>query len=164
MSLTTCRKTYTDIPWAHRQHKHDGHCSLIHGHNWGISITFGCLEPDENGFVVDFGKLKSIKAWIEQSLDHACVLSSNDPYLEKLNSVGGKDVWKMYIVPNCSSEGISKHLFEVFDPIVREITSGRAFVIAVEVTEDSKNSASFSIPSYEIYNGELSYNVSRDQG
>jgi 6-pyruvoyltetrahydropterin/6-carboxytetrahydropterin synthase len=144
MSLITCRKTYTDIPWAHRQHKHDGHCSLIHGHNWGISITFGCREPDENGFVVDFGKLKYLKAWIEHNLDHACVLSSDDPYLEELSAVGGSKVWKMYVVPNCSSEGMAQYLYSVFDPIVRKATSNRAFVVAIEVTEDSKNSATFT--------------------
>ena len=62
----TCTKTYFDVPFAHRQHLHDGHCSFIHGHNWDIRVTFGCERTDENGFVVDFGKLKFLKAWIEE--------------------------------------------------------------------------------------------------
>src|SRR4051812_26092027 len=66
VSMLTCRKTYTDIPWAHRQHRHDGHCAYLHGHNWSITITFGCREPDENGFVLDFGKLKFLKHWIDE--------------------------------------------------------------------------------------------------
>jgi 6-pyruvoyltetrahydropterin/6-carboxytetrahydropterin synthase len=59
--MLTCKKTYFDVPFAHRQHLHDGHCSFVHGHNWDISITFACDKTDENGFVVDFGKLKFLK-------------------------------------------------------------------------------------------------------
>ena len=55
--MITCSKLYKDIPFAHRQHLHDGHCSQIHGHNWDIKLTFSCKELDAMGFVVDFGKL-----------------------------------------------------------------------------------------------------------
>ena len=67
--MLTCSKTYRDIPFAHRQHRHDGHCALIHGHNWAITLTFACRETDANGFVVDFGDLKYLKTWIAQNLD-----------------------------------------------------------------------------------------------
>jgi 6-pyruvoyltetrahydropterin/6-carboxytetrahydropterin synthase len=82
--MITCQKTYSDIPWAHRQHRHDGHCALIHGHNGSITLTFGCHAPDENGFVVDFGKLKFLQRWIDETLDHACVFSTEDPLREAL--------------------------------------------------------------------------------
>ena len=87
--MTTCKKIYTDIPWAHRQHRHDGHCAFIHGHNWSIAITFGATTLDENGFVVDFGKLKFLERWIDEHLDHACVFNADDPMKEKLLAVGG---------------------------------------------------------------------------
>ena len=82
--MITCRKTYADVPFAHRQHLHDGHCQLIHGHNWGITFTFGCHSPDANGFVVDFGGLKFLRAWLAQHLDHACVFNHDDPLRETL--------------------------------------------------------------------------------
>ena len=53
-------------------------------------------------------------------------------------------LFKVYILPNCASEGIAEHLYEIFDPMVRKLTNGRAWVAAVEVKEDSKNSACFS--------------------
>jgi len=143
--MITCKKTYSDIPWAHRQHLHDGHCALIHGHNWSITITFGCSEPDQNGFVVDFGKLKLLQDWISNHLDHACVFNEEDPMREALVKVGGHAVWKPYVVKNCSSEGMARHFFEVFNPLVEKSSNGRAFIIAVEVDEDSKNSASYTI-------------------
>jgi 6-pyruvoyltetrahydropterin/6-carboxytetrahydropterin synthase len=144
--MITCRKTYTDIPFAHRQHHHDGHCALIHGHNWAFTLTFGCHEPDANGFVVDFGRLKFIKAWIEQHLDHACVFNDSDPLREQIVSAC-PGAWKVYVVPSCSCEGLAQHLFAIFDHLVRQQTLHRAFVISVEVVEDSKNSATYVPPT-----------------
>jgi 6-pyruvoyltetrahydropterin/6-carboxytetrahydropterin synthase len=145
MSTLTCRKAYTDIPWAHRQHRHDGHCAFVHGHNWSIVVTFGCYQTDGNGFVVDFGKLKFLKHWIDEHLDHACVFNEDDPLREDLVAVGGRAVWKPYVVKNSSCEGMAEHLHGVFDVMVRKNSNGRAFVSAVEVIEDSKNSAAYAM-------------------
>ncbi len=77
--MFTCSKTYHDIPFAHRQHRHAGHCAFVHGHNWSFRFTFGAEEPDENGFVVDFGRVKFIRDWLAQHFDHACVFNRDDP-------------------------------------------------------------------------------------
>jgi 6-pyruvoyltetrahydropterin/6-carboxytetrahydropterin synthase len=147
--MFTCKKTYSDIPFAHRQHCHDGHCALIHGHNWNVTLEFGCREPDENGFVVDFGKLRFLREWMDEHLDHACLFNEDDPLRETIvQAVPG--VWKPYIVPRCSSEGIAKHLFTIFGPMVRERFEGRVFIVAVEVTEDSRNSARYSPGSEKL--------------
>lgn len=147
--MITCKKTYIDIPFAHRQHKHTGQCALIHGHNWTITLTFGCHEPDENGFVVDFGKLKYIRSWIDEHLDHACVFAEDDPVRDQLTTIGGPEVWKVFVVENCSCEGLARHLFDVFEPMVRAATEARAFLLSVEVGEDSKNAATFSVAAKE---------------
>jgi 6-pyruvoyltetrahydropterin/6-carboxytetrahydropterin synthase len=142
--VLTCKKSYRDIPFAHRQHCHDGHCSLIHGHNWAITLTFACSEVNPDGFVVDFGKLKYLKAWIDTHLDHACLFNENDPEKDALLSSMGH-LFKTYILPNCSSEGLAQHLYSVFDPMVRAETQNRAWIIEVEIEEDSKNSAAYRI-------------------
>ncbi len=148
--MITCRKTYSDIPFAHRQHLHDGHCSLVHGHNWAFTLTFGCHEADANGFVVDFGKLKFIKNWIEENLDHACVFNESDPLRKQI--VGAcPSAWKVYLVPSCSCEGLAQHLFKIFDETVRKQTESRAFLVSVEVVEDSKNSATYCAPQLPIH-------------
>lgn len=140
--MFTCKKTYRDIAFAHRQHLHAGHCSLIHGHNWGISLTFACRGLDNNGFVVDFGELKYLKLWIDENLDHACLFNQDDTSVEALlEQYDG--LFKAYLLPNCSCEGIAQHLHEIFDPMVRERTSGRAWITNIEIMEDSKNSATF---------------------
>ncbi len=139
-NMLTCTKTYTDIPFAHRQHHHDGHCAFIHGHNWSISITFGCHRTDENGFIVDFGKLKFLREWIDKHLDHACVLNEDDPIRDALVTAA-PGAWKIHLVKSCSCEGIAAHLYQIFNDMVKARTENRAFVLQVEVKEDAKNAA-----------------------
>lgn len=138
--MLTCSKTYFDIPFAHRQHLHDGHCAKIHGHNWDFSFTFGCHELSPEGFVVDFGKLDFIREWIYREFDHACVFNGEDPCREALIS-GVPSAWKVKVVDNCSSEGLAQYLFTQVDLLVRQTTKGRVFLTAVEVREDRRNSA-----------------------
>jgi 6-pyruvoyltetrahydropterin/6-carboxytetrahydropterin synthase len=140
--MFTCRKTYHDIPFAHRQHRHDGHCALVHGHNWSFTITFACRETDANGFVIDFGKLRYLRHWLENNLDHACVFNADDP-LREVIVAAAPEAFKVYVMDNCSSEGIARHLFDIWDPLVREASGGRAWIAAIEVEEDRRNAASF---------------------
>ena len=143
--MLTCSKTYRDIPFAHRQHRHDGHCAYLHGHNWTIRLRFACTEPDDNGFVVDFGKLKYIKDWIEENLDHACLFNEDDPVKERL-LLEHSGLFKPYILPDCSCEGIARHLHGIFNRMVQptEATQQRVHIDSVEIEEDSKNAATYS--------------------
>ena len=151
--MFTCEKTYSDIPFAHRQHRHDGHCAFIHGHNWSFTFTFGCRELDECGFVVDFGKLKDLRAWIDDTFDHACLFNEDDPMLDELvdqRAPDGRLLFKAYVIDQCSSEGIAKHIHEKANVLIREMSGGRAFVLSTRVTEDSRNSATYAPPLAEI--------------
>lgn len=139
--MITCSKIYTDIPFAHRQPNHDGHCAYIHGHNWSISLTFCATILDRNGFVIDFGKLGYIKGWIEENLDHACLLNENDPCLVEFKN---SKYFKILTVPDCSCEGLAAFLFNKFNGFVNEKEGGRVKITQVTITEDSKNLASYS--------------------
>lgn len=139
----TCRKIYRDIPFAHRQHRHDGHCALIHGHNWSFAFTFACREPDANGFVVDFGKLGALRSWIDRHFDHACVFNEDDPEREALVAVA-PGAWKTTVVSDCSCEGLARHLYAELNPVIHQETNGRAWIASVEVEEDSRNSACYT--------------------
>lgn len=148
----TCTKLYTDLPFAHRQPRHDGHCALIHGHNWGVEFEFAATELDECGFVIDFGKLKWLKEWINERFDHTLVLNGSDPYLHYLRSVldsqpgdrGVEPFAKIITVPDCSCEGLCQFLMDEVNKVVAENTNGRVRVIRVTVVEDSKNTATLT--------------------
>ena len=107
-----------------------------------IEVEFGCDKLDERGFVVDFGGLGFLKAWIAEHLDHACLFAKEDPLREQLL----KDYPKLFrplVIDSVSTEGIAKFLFETFDPMVRKETGGRAWVRQIILHEDTKNKASY---------------------
>ena len=95
---------------------------------------------------MDFGKLKPLREWIDQNLDHACVFNRDDPLLDemlKINDTASCQIYKPYIVDQCSSEGLAKHMFDVVNPMIREMTNARSFLLSVVVTEDTRNSATY---------------------
>ena len=142
--MLTCSKTYRDVPLSHRQPRHPGRCSRIHGHSWAITLTFAADEPDEHGFVVDFGELHYLADWIDENLDHATVAASDDPRLDELQALAESGLLKLHLVDNASCEGIARHLFETFAPMVASQTSGRASLVSIELHEDSRNSALYA--------------------
>lgn len=143
--MITCTKLYRDIPFAHRQPKHKGHCRFIHGHNWSFEFEFGANKLDECGFVIDFGGLQFIKDYLATLFDHALVLNADDPLLkcpEFRKALEQFDCYSNVIqVPDCSSEGLATLAFETIDKAVKAKTGGRVFLRSVRVYEDSKNFA-----------------------
>lgn len=138
----TIKKKYPDYPFAHRQHKHVGFCRYCHGHNWLFVIEIGCYDLDEQGFVLDFGKMKFIKNILDEAFDHTLVLSQNDEYLSLFQDLAKKNLAKLTIIPNdASAEGIASYVGEVIDSIIKIETSDRAYVKSIELFEDSKDSA-----------------------
>jgi 6-pyruvoyltetrahydropterin/6-carboxytetrahydropterin synthase len=48
----------------------DGHpCGRLHGHNYVVKVYLKG-DPDNNGFVQDYGELKPISDWIDSNMDH----------------------------------------------------------------------------------------------
>lgn len=45
-------------------------CSREHGHNYLVLVELASRELDEVGFVIDFGKLKPLKQYIDTTFDH----------------------------------------------------------------------------------------------
>ena len=142
--MLTCSKVYKDIPFAHRQPLHKGNCSKIHGHNWSIIIEFEAKELDANGFVVDFGNLKYIKAFIDEHLDHACLFSKEDSQVQDLSQSEFNDLFKILWVDNASCEGIAQFLFETFSQLVKEKEAGRVYIRSLKLYEDEKNFVSYA--------------------
>lgn len=155
--MYTCTKKFANFPFAHRQPAHPGHCRLIHGHNWAFVFTFGCkhLEPGTE-FVVDFGDLKWLKAWLEERFDHTLVLNQDDPMLEFLKNVLVNtfldpshtdqkcELAKITCVPNCGAEGLAAYLYREINCELFVRYQGRVFLHSVSVEEDEKNSAAYS--------------------
>lgn len=141
--MLSCSKTISDIPFAHRQHKHAGHCSQIHGHNWTFKFTFAAHKLDECGFVVDFGKLKFLRKYLEDTFDHALVLNWSDPALPHLQECLSGYA-RIIVVDDCSCEGLLDHLYPLLNGLVQKETDGRVYISRLEIEEDSRNSATLT--------------------
>lgn len=139
-----CSKTYLGVPFAHRQPKHEGHCRLIHGHNWGFKFTFGCSSRDDKGFVVDFGGLKFLREWLD-GLDHAFVVNEDDPELERFSELATLGLCRVVVVKDSSREGMARLAFQVADQHVQELTTGRVWVSEVVCTDGVDSSATYSV-------------------
>ena len=53
-----------------RQPNAHSHCKFLHGYSLQFKFTFSCDSLDERNWVVDFGGLKPLKAWLENTFDH----------------------------------------------------------------------------------------------
>jgi 6-pyruvoyltetrahydropterin/6-carboxytetrahydropterin synthase len=142
VSQLVCTKAYSGIPFAHRAPFHDGHCRLVHGHNWDFVFTFKSVTPDCNNFVFDFGKLKDLKAKLNE-LDHALIIAYNDPALETFFELEKDDLCKLVILPSTSCEGIAEYFLNVANDIANRNSSGRVKCIKCTVIEDENNSATY---------------------
>ncbi len=55
---------------AFRQWRAASHCNQVHGYALEFRVKFEADVLDERNWVVDFGNLKQIKAWLEEEFDH----------------------------------------------------------------------------------------------
>lgn len=159
--MHTVTKSYRDLPAAHRQPKHGGHCRLIHGHNWGFDITLTCQELDDCGFVIDVGAMHCIKHFLEDHFDHTLLLNDDDPAkAHLLNSIGlttggNQGYARIITLPNCGMEGLAQFVFGEVSKMIgddggklydRKQSTGQKRglrVVGVVCWEDQKNRAAF---------------------
>lgn len=134
-------KTFYGYPCAHRRWRHDGHCAHVHGYSRGFRVWFESKERTENGFVVDFGGLKPVKAWLAEHYDHTLLIDSDDPLLEHFEELARLGACRLVTYADVGMEGTAKFVYDWLDPWIRETTQGRAWVVSVEVFENEKNSA-----------------------
>ena len=111
------------------------HCHLLHGYSLAFTFTFGCDELDNKNWAVDFGGLKPLKAWLEDSFDHKVAVDSADPEMETLKALEEKGLAELRIFDGVGAEKFAEHAFNFADKLIREATDNRCYVIKVECAE-----------------------------
>ena len=143
----TSTKAFHNYPCAHRQWRHDGNCALIHGYSRSFHFVFACQERDRCGFVVDFGDLKWLKAFLDAHFDHTLLICSDDPLRPTFEGLDAAGACKLVILPyGVGMEDTAQALCEFADAGLREQTKGRAWVVSVEARENDKNSGIYVNP------------------
>jgi len=122
-------------------HANHSHCRFLHGYSLAFKFTFGCKELDERNWVVDFGGLKPVKAWLEETFDHKVVLDRQDPMLYKFAELENAGLAELTILDGVGVEKFAEHAFNKAQEIVNEMSNGRCWVVSCECAEHGANSA-----------------------
>ena len=141
MAQYTSTKRFIGYPCTHRQWKADSHCRFVHGYSREFYFEFACNELTKEEWVVDFGGLKEVKAWLSDMFDHTFLVAGDDPFLEDFKKLDSQGVIQMRVLPNAGMEGTAKFVYDKVNEMITSMTDKRAWVTKVEVRENEKNSA-----------------------
>lgn len=136
-------KRFTGFPCTHRQWKASSHCRYVHGYSREFYFEFEASSLTPEGWVVDFGGLKEVKAFLDQTFDHTFLVSQDDPAMEEFKELDKKGVIMMRVLPNPGMEGSAQYVYEEASKILKKLYGDRAWISLVEVRENDKNSAMF---------------------
>lgn len=70
-----------------RQWRADSHCRFLHGYALSFKFVFEADTLNDRNWVMDFGGLKSLKAWLVQNFDHKLVIAEDDPARERIEGL-----------------------------------------------------------------------------
>ena len=117
------------------------HCHLLHGYSLAFTFKFGCDELDNKNWAVDFGGLKPLKAWLEDSFDHKVAVDKRDPHLKDMIELEAKGLAEIRVFDGVGAEKFAEHAFNFADKLVREATNNRCYCVSAECAEHGANSA-----------------------
>jgi len=107
--MFTVTKTI-DFCYGHRLLHYDGKCRHLHGHNGRLEVDIALASLNERGMVQDFSEIKrTLKEWIDATLDHRLLLWKEDPLVPVLRERG--EVLVVLDV-NPTAENVAKMVFE----------------------------------------------------
>lgn len=92
-----------------RQPNADSHCRFIHGYGLRFRAVFECSHLDSNNWVMDFGGLKSYKAWLEDTFDHKLIVPRSDPAFVEINKVAMVGACDLRTLSEVGCEAFARH-------------------------------------------------------
>ena len=126
---------------AFRQWRAESHCRFMHGYSLEFEFVFGTHELDENNWVVDFGSLKNLEAWLRLNFDHKTLVASDDPMYSHFEGMHENGIIDMVTVEGTGCEMFAKIAMDYADEFIQKITENRCWVESVTVREHGANSA-----------------------
>ena len=126
---------------AFRQWRAVSHCRFMHGYSLEFEFVFGTHVLDENNWVVDFGSLKNLEAWLRLNFDHKTLVASDDPMYSYFEGMHEKGIIDMVTVEGTGCEMFAKIAMDYANEFIQKITEDRCWVESVTVREHGANSA-----------------------
>jgi 6-pyruvoyltetrahydropterin/6-carboxytetrahydropterin synthase len=115
----------------------------MHGYALAVRLEFAAQTLDDHGWVVDFGDLKQVKAWLVENYDHKTLVAADDPEMQWFEQSHAKGLIDLRVVQNIGCEAFAT---EIFDYVTKWLEScgygSRCRLHRVTVSEHAGNSAS----------------------
>ena len=125
-----------------RQWRSESHCRFLHGYALAVHFEFEADELDARNWVMDFGSLKPVKQWLEQTFDHKTLAAVDDPLLEHMRTMDDLGLIQLVVVPHVSCEAFAEHIFAwVSDWLSGQGLTPRVQLSEVHVREHGANAA-----------------------
>lgn len=130
---------------AFRQWKAESHCRFLHGYALAVKFVFEAQELDHRNWVVDFGSLKGLKSWLEDTFDHKTLVAEDDPQMDYFNALDAQGIIQMVVVPATGCEKFAEMIFECTEVWLKDNGyAPRVRLLSVEVREHGANSAIYA--------------------
>lgn len=151
-------KTYgheRGLSCAFRQWRAESHCSQLHGYAVAVELVFTCDQLDERNWVIDFGSLSPIKAFLELTFDHTVLVATDDPLItvfKQLNDVGALRLVEMMDGVGC--ERFAEYVaFTVRNWLasIEELRKRNVRLESCKIMEHGSNAASWHANPAEEY-------------
>lgn len=128
-----------------RQWRAKSHCALLHGYALSFKLVFESDTLDENGWVMDFGALKPIKARLEELFDHKVAVAGDDPDLAMFQAIGKMNLADVIMFPDgVGCEKFARYVAgDVITWLQKEGHAPRVRLVSCECREHGANSAVF---------------------
>jgi len=130
-----------------RQWRADSHCAQLHGYPLAFKYDFCTPDLDKHNWVMDFGSMKPVKQWLQETFDHRLMVATDDPELETFQLLHEKRIANINVVP---ATGCEMFALQAFGFCKRYLSlcgqSPRIHLSQVTVFEHEGNSASYSEP------------------
>jgi 6-pyruvoyltetrahydropterin/6-carboxytetrahydropterin synthase len=116
------------------------HCKYLHGYALSVRLNFKGILNDRN-WVYDFGDLKFVKDFLENTFDHKTVVAEDDPEIESFQELQKKGLIQLVVIPHVGCEKFAEYICKKIAPQIEVNSNERVKLMSVEVREHSGNSA-----------------------
>lgn len=122
---------YSGKRWGHelglsacfRQWRAQSHCRFLHGYPLAFEAQFRARTLDANNWVQDFGSLKPVKSWLEQTFDHKTIVAEDDPEMALFLIMKDHQLSDLMTLPTTGCEGFAEFVYNFIDGWLREQAS-----------------------------------------
>lgn len=133
-----------------RQWKADSHCNKLHGYALSVGFVFEARDVDHRHWVVDFGSLKDVKAWLTDNFDHKTLVARDDPQAPVFAAMIEAGIADVVWVDAVGCEAFAEMIYRWTSDWMhfkgfggRRGSGARVELVSVEVREHGANSALF---------------------